>query len=73
MHSVAFRETGQRAGAVLMEPTNQVRRYADINCAIRLAGKNIDARLFLLSHGHGIADQWMLKQVQHDELGGAAI
>ena len=53
--------------AMLPDPADQIAGDTDVECPVRVAGKDIDARLALLSHGAEDAARWMLKQVQHDE------
>jgi hypothetical protein len=55
--------------AMLRKPFQQVRGYANIKRAVKLAGKDIYARLLFLSHRRSIAAKWTLKQVQGDGVG----
>ena len=55
---------------MLVKALDQVRRYADIERAIRLAGEYVDARLLGFLHGPRIGSRWTLKQVQGDAIGG---
>lgn len=56
--------------AVLVKALEQVRRYADVERAIGLAGEHVDAGLFHLSHGRYMGAPWTLKQVQGDAFRG---
>ena len=56
---------GQRA-AMLRQTLEQVRRNADVQRAIVLARKYIDAWCFFLFHSKSLAAKWTLKQVQGD-------
>ena len=65
----------EQAVAMLRKAQHQIGRHADIERAVKLARKDIGARLFFLSHVKSLAEKWMLerqspkvKQVQHDEL-----
>ena len=59
-------EAGQSIVAVLPHAAEQVRRDADIERAVVLAGEDIDGGVALVSHGTGFAARWTLKQVQGD-------
>ena len=52
--------------AVLSQALNEVGRNADIDCAVGLAGEQVDARLALEVHDFESAAGWILKQVQDD-------
>ena len=56
--------------AMLVQALDQVRRYADVERAIGLAGEYVDAGLFHLSHGRYMSAPWTLKQVQGDAFRG---
>ena len=66
--SIFGRIAGGKFAAMLIKAREQVRRYADIQRAIRLAGQYIDARVFGFWHSLFIESRWTLKQVQGDEL-----
>ncbi len=68
MDGVALGETGDAIGAMLIEPADKIGGHADIERAIGLAAQNIDAWLSFHRNAQPAA-KWMLKQVQHDELG----
>ena len=55
--------------AMLRKPFQQVGGYADVERAVKLARKDIYARLFFLPHLQSIIAKWTLKQVQGDEVG----
>jgi hypothetical protein len=59
-------ETRHCIAAMLGKAENEVRRDANIDCAIRPACENIDARLAFMSHPSEFVAQWALKQVQGD-------
>ena len=69
LHSVLRSEPGHGVGTMLYEPDQQIGCDADVNRAVRLARKDVDARLALLPHEPECAGQWVLKQVQDDEEG----
>jgi hypothetical protein len=52
--------------AMLIDTLGQVRRHAYVSRAVKFAGQNIDAGLFLFSHRLNNAAKWTLKQVQGD-------
>ena len=56
----------RHTAAMLRNPFEQVRRYADVQRPIMLACKYIYARGFLVSHALDSAAKWTLKQVQGD-------
>jgi hypothetical protein len=66
INRISGSKTGRRLISVLPNARNQIRRYTNAQRAIRLAGKDIDARLFFLSHRRSLAAKWTLKQVQGD-------
>lgn len=70
VYRIFFRKAFDRTRAMLVQALDQVRRYADVKRAVRLAGEYIDAGLFHLSHGRYMDAPWTLKQVQGDDLGG---
>ena len=55
-----------RIAAMLPNASDQVRGHANVQRAVMLARKDIDARVFLFSHGWNITAKWTLKQVQGD-------
>ncbi len=57
---------GHQIVSMLRQPLHQIGRYANITRTVKLACKNIDARLSFFSHDKSLAEKWMLKQVQHD-------
>ncbi len=64
-----FGHMAQRGfGTILRKTFEQIRRYADVDRAVELACKDINARVFLFSHGWNLAAKWTLKQVQGDDL-----
>jgi hypothetical protein len=60
------RVTRRKVVAMLIYALGQVRRHAYVSRAIKFAGQNIDAGLFLFSHRLNNAAKWTLKQVQGD-------
>jgi hypothetical protein len=64
--SVFGRVTRRKIVAMLIHAVGQVRRHAYVSRAIKFAGQNIDAGLFLFSHCWNLAAKWTLKQVQGD-------
>ncbi len=60
------RMPGRCAIAMLPNAREKVRGHANVERAVKLASKNIDARVFLFSHRWSIAARWTLKQVQGD-------
>jgi len=68
MDTVSAGKAGDAARPMLMQARDQVRRDADVERPVGLAGQNIDARLAIHSAPE-TADRWMLKQVQHDDKG----
>ena len=68
---IARGKSGIGAGAVLVKTREQVRGHSDVDRSIVPAGEDVDARL--LAHGRTTntsrAEEWMLKQVQHDGVG----
>lgn len=60
-------ESGDRHFAVLPQPADKVGRNANVQRAARLARKDVDARLPLVSHNAVFAEGWTLKRVQGDE------
>ena len=67
MDAITASEAFDCSIAMLPDPADQIAGDTDVECPVRVAGKNIDARLALLSHGAEDAARWMLKQVQHDK------
>ena len=63
---------GRRAVAMLPHAPDKVRRHANVERAVKLARKDVDARLFFLSHLLILAAKWTLKQVQGDDFGKMA-
>jgi len=70
VYRIFRRISGRQFVAVLVKALDQVRCYADVKRAVRLAGEYVDARLLGFVHGPGIGSRWTLKQVQGDEFGG---
>jgi hypothetical protein len=70
MDLVAAGKAFDAAVPVLPEPAEKVAGDPDVKSAVGLTGKNVDARVSLLSHTSENAARWMLKQVQHDEIYG---
>jgi hypothetical protein len=68
MDAIAGSKARHFAGAMLPDSSGKVRGDADVQCAPRLAGENVSARIAAL-HNASNAAPWMLKQVQHDGLG----
>ena len=60
----------RRMTAMLRKPLEQVGSYAGVKRAVKLASKDIYARLLFLSHQRSLAAKWTLKQVQGDGEGG---
>ena len=60
------RVSGHRFVAMLPNARDKVRRHADVERAVKLARKDVDAWVFLVSHRRSITAQWTLKQVQGD-------
>ena len=60
------RVPGHRIVAMLPYARDQVRGHPNVERAVKLARKDIDARVFLFSHGRNITAKWTLKQVQGD-------
>ncbi len=74
VNAIPFRETRNRVGAMLMQASDKVRRYANVERPIWLARQDIDAGVAFDRHGTEFAARWMLesktcehKQVQHDD------
>ena len=63
---VAAGEAGDDAVPMLPKPAEQVAGHANVERAVWLTRKDVDARVALLPHGPEDAARWMLKQVQHD-------
>ena len=62
-----FRRVARRQMVTMLrQALHEIRSYTDIECAIMLAGKDIDARLFFLFHIIYIAEKLSPKQVQSD-------
>jgi len=70
IYRIFFRKAFGHTRAVLVQALDQIRGYADVERAVRLAGEYVDAGLFRLSHGRYMGAPWTLKQVQGDGLGG---
>ena len=60
-------EAGDDIVAMLPQPAGQIGSDADLEGAVVLAGKDVDARLALFPHAHDFAAKWALKQVQDDD------
>jgi hypothetical protein len=63
-HTMTRGESLHLASEMLIKARDQVRGHADVQRPIFLTGENLDARLSLTDAVH--AEEWMLKQVQHD-------
>ena len=61
-------KAGQGGAAMLGQALDQVGGDADIQRAVAIAGKDIDARDAFWPHAPELADKWTLKQVQGDEI-----
>ncbi len=70
IHRIFRGISGRQFVAMLAKALDEVRRYADVKRAVRLAGEYVDARLFRLSHVRYMGAPWTLKQVQGDEFRG---
>ena len=66
VNRVFRRMAGHCAVAMLPNAREKVRGHANVQRAVMLARKDIDARVFLFSHGWNITAKWTLKQVQGD-------
>ncbi len=60
---------GRQMTAMLRKPFQQVGCDADVERTVKLARKNIYARLLFLPHRRSLAAKWTLKQVQGDGVG----
>jgi hypothetical protein len=69
INSIFGSVSGRQTTPMLRNSLQKVGGYADIQRAIQLACKDVDARLSFLSHRRGIAAKWTLKQVQGDGVG----
>ena len=58
---------GHRPAAVLPDADEKIGRHTDVERSVKLARKDIYARVFLVSHQRSITAKWTLKQVQGDE------
>ena len=63
---VSAGEAGDFAVSMLPQARNQIGCNANVECAVKLACKVIDARESLELHEHTSAEAWTLKQVQGD-------
>jgi hypothetical protein len=70
IYRILRRISGRQLVVVLVQALDQVRRYADVERAIGLAGEYVDAGLFHLSHRRYMGARWTLKQVQGDAFRG---
>ena len=70
IHRIFRGISGRQLVAVLVKALDQVRRYADVQRTVGLAGEYVDAGLFHLSHGRYMDAPWTLKQVQGDAFRG---
>ena len=70
IYRILRRISGRQLVAVLVKALDQVRRYADVQRTVGLAGEYVDAGLFHLSHGRYMGAPWTLKQVQGDAFRG---
>ena len=64
---VARGEPRQRIVAMLPQARDEVGGDADVDCAVGLTRKDVDARELLITHGPDIEAKWVLKQVQDDD------
>ncbi len=64
-YAVTVGEAGKGAVAMLYQATNQIRRHADVQCAVATARQDVDAWL-PLSHIAETAESWMPGQARHD-------
>lgn len=71
LNLVTAGEAGGLAVSMLPQARNQVRCDANIKCAVKPAGQNVDAGEPLVLHKQTSAETWTLKQVQGD--GGVMI
>ncbi len=70
IHGIFRGISGRQFVAMLVQTLDQVRRYADVKRAVRLAGEYVDARLLGFAHSLSIGSRWTLKRVQGDEFRG---
>jgi hypothetical protein len=71
MHGVSRRKPRQHIIAMLPKPRDQVGCDTDVDRAVVLACKDVDARGPLVTHALEVAEKWVLKQVQDDDFCGA--
>ncbi len=67
--AVALCEALDLAVSMLPQPSNEVRGYADVECAVARAGEDIDAWVAFEGHLPERDKGWTLKQVQGDGFG----
>lgn len=70
IHRIFRGMSGRQFVAMLVKALDQIRRHADIQRAVWLAGEYVDGGLFRLSHGRYMGSPWTLKQVQGDDFEG---
>lgn len=61
---MAAGKTSDYAGAMLVDPLDQMTRYTDIQCAMTTTGENIDT--WLVRHDCTESAKWMPDQIRHD-------
>ena len=69
VNTVLRSKSGNRIAAMLPDARDKIGSNPDVNRAVGLTGKDVDAGLAFVSHGPEIGGQWILKQVQDDEKG----
>ncbi len=67
IHRIFRTISRHRMIAMLPHPTDKVRGNANVERAVKLASKDVDAGLLFLSHLGSLAAKWTLKQVQGDD------
>ena len=68
MDVVAACEALDLTVSMLPKSRDQIAGNADVKRAVRLAGKDVDARVALERHERERVEKWTLKQVQGDEI-----
>ncbi len=66
VNRVFRRMSGHCAVSVLPDAGEKIGCHANVERPVQLAGKDIDAWVFLFSHRRSFAEKWTLKQVQGD-------
>ena len=70
MHQAIDRIFGSMSGhhiiTMLVKPLKQIRGHTDVKRTMRLARKNVNARVFFRLHQRIVTAKWTLKQVQGD-------